>query len=109
MPLLCVSLSLWSISCSPEVQRERDGGPGADVGNKPIVATAKQPDPRAADTTLWPGRAPAPVERLAAGTMTPPRTGAAAGQATPQGDRRSFDQGTAADPRQQSGGGARRP
>jgi hypothetical protein len=50
-------------ACSPEARRARDGGPGADPGNKRLVERP-QVDPKAADTTLWPGRAPAPVERL---------------------------------------------
>jgi hypothetical protein len=57
--------------CSPESRRVRDGGPGADPGNK-ILIEAPVAHPRAADTTLWPGRAPAPVERLVAGSMPPP-------------------------------------
>ena len=56
---------------SPEARRVRDGGPGADPGNKRLVERPYV-DPHAADTTLWPGRAPAPVERLEAGTMPPP-------------------------------------
>jgi len=71
----------WTLSvvqlagvCSPEARRVRDGGPGADPGNKRRVE-APAVNPRAADTTLWPGLAPTPVERLAAGTMGPdPRT-----------------------------------
>ncbi|MFN2399798.1 MAG: hypothetical protein ABR543_14355 [Gemmatimonadaceae bacterium] len=50
--------------CSPEASRVRDGGPGADVGNKTVVQSAAS-NPTAADTTLWPGKAPAPVERHA--------------------------------------------
>lgn len=57
--------------CSPEARRVRDGGPGADPGNKRLVKHSHV-DPKAADTTSWPGRAPAPVERLEAGTMDPP-------------------------------------
>jgi hypothetical protein len=53
---------------SPEAQRVRDGGPGADPGNKRLVE-APYVDPKAADTTLWPGRAPAPAQRLEAGTL----------------------------------------
>lgn len=49
----------------------RDGGRGADPGNKRLV-NAPYVDPKAADTTLWPGRAPTPVARLEAGTMHPP-------------------------------------
>ena len=56
---------------SPEARRVRDGGQGADPGNKRLVE-APYVDPKAADTTLWPGRAPTPVERLEAGTMYSP-------------------------------------
>ena len=59
-------------ACSPEARRVRDGGSGADPGNKRLVERPYV-DPKAADTTLWPGRAPAPVERLEAGTMYPPQ------------------------------------
>ncbi|HEX7335807.1 MAG TPA: hypothetical protein VF252_01265 [Gemmatimonadales bacterium] len=58
-------------ACSPEARRTRDSGPGADPGNK-IVVNAPPADPQAADTTLWPGRAAAPTDRLADGTMPPP-------------------------------------
>jgi hypothetical protein len=58
-------------ACSPEARRVRDGGRGADPGNKRLVE-APYVDTKAADTTLWPGRAPTPVERLEAGTMHPP-------------------------------------
>lgn len=57
--------------CSPEARRTRDGGPGADPGNK-VLVVRDEPNPRAADTTLWPGRAPAPVELLAKGVIPPP-------------------------------------
>jgi hypothetical protein len=59
------------LGCSPEASRTRDGGAGADPGNKVLVET-KRVEPRAADTTLWPGRAPTPVERLARGQVPPP-------------------------------------
>ena len=49
----------------------RDGGPGADPGNEVVVSWPKV-NPEAADTTLWPGRAPTPVELLARGEMPPP-------------------------------------
>lgn len=61
---------LAAAGCSPEARRVRDGGAGADPGNKVLVEHA-QPEPRAADTTLWPGRAPAPVERFARGEASP--------------------------------------
>jgi hypothetical protein len=63
--------ALLALACSPEARRVRDGGPGADPGNERLVA-APRVDPRAADTTLWPGHAPAPTDQLAAGTMPPP-------------------------------------
>lgn len=63
--------ALMGACSSPEARRVRDGGPGADPGNKRLVERPYV-DPQAADTTLWPGRAPAPVERLEAGTMYPP-------------------------------------
>lgn len=64
-------LAMALAGCSPEAHRTRDGGPGADVGNKHLVSSPPV-NPVAADTTLWPGRAPAPVDRLAAGTMKLP-------------------------------------
>ena len=79
--------------CSPEAPRARDGGPGADPGNKRLVARPYV-DPKAADTTLWPGRAPAPVERLEAGTMYPPPspTEAPAASAPSKDEQRTFEQ-----------------
>lgn len=59
-------------ACSPEATRQRDGGPGADPGNK-ILVLRPVSDPGPVDTTLWPGRAPAPVERLEKGDMPPPQ------------------------------------
>jgi hypothetical protein len=56
---------------SPEATRTRDGGSGADPGNKDLVE-APRSDPRAADTTLWPGRATAPVDMPARGYTAPP-------------------------------------
>lgn len=52
------------MACSPEATRTRDGSPGADIGNKRVVEVAL-PDPQPADTTMMPGKAPAPVERFA--------------------------------------------
>ena len=69
--LAVVALIVGVQACSPEARRTRDGGPGADPGNK-ILVDAPPADPHAADTTLWPGRAAAPTDRLAAGTMPPP-------------------------------------
>jgi hypothetical protein len=70
-PLVTVAVAALVGGCSPEARRVRDGGPGADPGNRRLVERTHV-DPKAADTTLWPGRAPAPVERLKAGTMYPP-------------------------------------
>jgi len=58
-------------ACSPEAKRTRDDGPGADIGNKRVAQIA-HPDPRPADTTLMPGRAPAPVDRFAPPLPPPP-------------------------------------
>ena len=109
-------LLLIVLACSPEARRVRDGGPGADPNNKNLVAS-RPANPTAADTTLWPDKAPAPVDRLAAGRMAPPVAITTATVPTPgperpvtsrtpatTGDRRSFDKGTAADPRRPSGG-----
>lgn len=52
--------------CSPEAHRARDGGPGADPGNKNPVEAAPA-DPRTRDTSLWPGKSLTPVERLERG------------------------------------------
>jgi hypothetical protein len=107
-------LSLLVLACSPEARRVRDGGPGADPGNKDLVA-APRVDPRPADTTLWPGRAPAPVDRLAHGEIPPP-TGvtstsapAVRGQTpvTPNvpataAEQQAFNRGTSANPRRPS-------
>jgi hypothetical protein len=60
------------LACSPEANRTLDGGPGADIRNARWV-THPVVNPQAADTTLWPSRAPTPVERLAAGTMPLPK------------------------------------
>jgi hypothetical protein len=66
-----VLLGFVAISaCSPEARRVRDGGPGADPGNK-VLLERPEPEPRAADTTLWPGRAATPVERFARGEVPP--------------------------------------
>lgn len=90
-------LQLASMSCSPEAARVRDGGPGADPGNKDLIVR-EQPDPRAADTTLWPGRAHAPTDRLAKGedlshTFPPPDTPPS------EAEQRTFDRSPQADPR----------
>jgi len=105
------------LSCSPESRRVRDGGAGADPNNKVLVA-APPVNPGPADTTLWPGRAPTPVERFAAGKMAPPVAVTPARVPQPgaeqpvtsrtpatRAEQRTFDRGTAADPRRQTGGG----
>ena len=71
--MLVVAMGAIMGACSsPEARRVRDGGPGADPGNTRLVEHPYV-DPKAADTTSWPGRAPTPVQRLEAGTMYPPR------------------------------------
>lgn len=104
------------LACSPEARRVRDGGEGADPGNKQLVVR-EQPVPRAADTTLWPGRASAPVDLLARGVVPPP-TYPAPGHATPkagetpirpdvppsESQQRTFDRGDTANPRRQTNG-----
>lgn len=107
----CLVVVLALLACSPEARRVRDGGPGADPGNKDLVA-APRANPRAADTTLWPGRAPTPVDRLARGEVLPPAgvsPASAPGQTgngpvtsnvpTTASDQHTFDKGTGANPR----------
>lgn len=60
------------LACSPEATRQRDGGAGADPGNKNLVMR-EATDPQTSDTSIWPGLAPAPVERLEKGTLPPPK------------------------------------
>jgi hypothetical protein len=98
------------LACSPEARRVRDGGPGADPGNK-LLVVRDHPDPRAADTTLWPGRAAAPVDLLARCIVPPPAYPASAPAAgrdtmpiTPKSpptaaQQRTYDGGRTADPR----------
>ena len=95
-------VSIGSIACSPEADRVRDGGPGGDPGNKVLVESAPA-DPQTRDTTLWPGRAPTPVERLARGEILPP-VGASPGNTPvtpnvpPSGtEQRTFDKTTSGD------------
>lgn len=110
---LCVVLPLLA-ACSPEARRQRDGGPGADPGNKILVAAPKA-NPRAADTTLWPGRNPAPVERLARGQIPPPAgvspsalpgrsstTPVTPGVPPSRSEQQTFQRGTGANPRKPS-------
>jgi hypothetical protein len=102
------------LACSPEAHRTRDGGPGADPGNKVLVAWPPE-NPKAADTTLWPGRNPAPVVRLASGSMPPPVPVSSAPSpgtssarpVTPsvpatRSDQRTYQKGTTANPRRPS-------
>ena len=77
-----------AVRCSsPETRRVRDGGPGADIGNKTVTNTPVA-NPQASDTTLWPGRATAPVERLARGEILPPAGVASAKAANPRASAR---------------------
>ena len=107
-------LGAFLAACSPEAHRVRDGGSGADPGNKELV-DAPVANPRAADTTLWPGRAPAAVERLAHGEMPPPASVGAAAAPGATGNRpvtpavpattseqHTFDKGTSVNPRAKS-------
>lgn len=108
--LACLA-AVVSIACSPEADRVRDGGPGADPGNKVLVdSTAANPQTR--DTTLWPGRAPTPVERLSRGEILPAAGVASTTAAGAQGkapvtpnvppsaaDQRTFDKATSGDAR----------
>jgi hypothetical protein len=101
------------LGCSPEARRTRDGGPGTDPGNK-VLVVRDEPDPHAADTTLWPGRAPAPVDILAKGPVPPPAypppTVAAGRDTVPitpktppsASQQRTFDSGRTANPRRQT-------
>jgi hypothetical protein len=99
--LLAVGVTVAALlsACSPEASRDRDGGPGADPGNK-LLVEAPYVDPKAADTTLWPRRAPTPLERFEAGTMYSPvsldPTPAAGPPSEPE--RRAFKR-SASDPR----------
>jgi hypothetical protein len=105
------TLLVAAVGCSsPEARRTRDGGPGADVGNKDLTNTPAA-NPQAADTTLWPGRAPAPVERFARGEIRPP-VGVSSAVAAPgrggtattprpasKADQSTLDKGNSANPR----------
>jgi hypothetical protein len=92
------------LACSPEARRVRDGGPGADPGNK-RVTLYQQPDPQAADTSLWPGRAAAPSDRMAAGDIPPPTIAPPRLPAVPsiEQQQRTFDRGRRANPERESG------
>jgi hypothetical protein len=71
MKVAAAAALLGLAACSPEAHRVRDGGAGADPGNK-VLVEHEAPDPHAADTTLWPGRATAPVDLFARGIFAPP-------------------------------------
>jgi len=89
-------------ACSPEARRTRDGGAGADPGNK-VLVQHQAPDPHAADTTLWPGRATAPVDLLARGIIAPPSYPPAGHATSPApSQQRSFNLNPA-DPRRPTG------
>jgi hypothetical protein len=69
---LVIALVLLLVACSPEATRTRDGGPGADPGNTPRLAVQRpRANPQPADTSLWPGKAMAPVDILARGDTLP--------------------------------------
>jgi hypothetical protein len=70
--LISLSIVAVLVACSPEAVRTRDGGPGADPQNYPRQAVQAPPaNPQPADTSLWPGKAMAPVDRLARGDSLP--------------------------------------
>lgn len=111
---LAMALAMTLAACSPEARRVRDGGPGADPGNTDLVPW-QGPDPHAADTTLWPRRAPAPVERFARGEIPPPTYPHPAARPPKVAERpvrpdvppseaqqRTFDRSRTADPRRRS-------
>jgi hypothetical protein len=83
--LVTVLTAMAALACSPEARRVRDGGPGADPGNK-VLVVRDEPDPHAADSTLWPGRDPAPVDVLARGVAPPPTYPAAERTPTEHGE-----------------------
>ncbi|MEW5917374.1 MAG: hypothetical protein AB1762_13265 [Gemmatimonadota bacterium] len=64
MALVRIAIIVTMLGCSPEASRARDGSAGADIGNKRVTRQALA-DPQPADTTMMPGRAPAPVDRFA--------------------------------------------
>jgi hypothetical protein len=91
-----IAAAALAAGCSPEATRQRDGGLGADPGNRDWIAWGAS-NPRAADTTLWPGRDPAPVERLARGDEPPLPSPPTKTPGRPA-ERRAFENG-AANPR----------
>lgn len=96
-----------ALGCSPEAARVRDGGAGADPGNKRLVESPPV-DPRTRDTTLWPGLAPTPVERLERGETLPPASARVSGAPASE-ERRTFEKGTEGDARRQQSAPPRRP
>jgi hypothetical protein len=90
--LAAAAALLGLASCSPEARRVRDGGAGADPGNK-VLIEHEALDPHAADTTLWPGRATAPEDLLARGIIAPPTYPAGPPSPASPSQRRTFDRG----------------
>jgi hypothetical protein len=88
--LAAAAALLGLAACSPEARRVRDGGAGADPGNK-VLIEHEAPDPHAADTTLWPGRATAPVDLLARGIIAPPTYPAGPPSPASSSQRRTSD------------------
>ena len=100
--VIVYAAGVLAAACSPEADRVRDGGLGGDPGNSRLVQV-RNPNPVAADTTLWPGLAPTPLERLENGNMYPPRPPVPTGQVPAAGapsspEKGAFDR-SAADPR----------
>ena len=60
-PVRAFAVAALVLACSPEARRVRDGGPGADPGNK-ILINAPPANPQAADT-MPPPRKPSTSER----------------------------------------------
>jgi hypothetical protein len=87
-----------ALACSPEAHRARDGGRGADPGNRDLIQ-APAANPHAADTTLWPSKAAAPVDRLARGERIAPAAATLSPSSPAASQTRSFDKGTDANPR----------
>ena len=96
MRVAAAAALLGLASCSPEARRVRDGGAGADPGNK-VLVEHEAPDPHAADTTLWPGRATAPVDLLARGIIALPTYPAGAASPARPSQHRTFDRGQSSD------------
>lgn len=104
-PMVLATLMLTGAlvaACSPEARRMRDGGRAAEAGNYRRIQSPYV-DPRAADTTLWPGRAPTPRARLEAGTMRPPPAPVGgptpAAKSSPKPEQRVLEKSAADPPR----------